>query len=104
MAFMHALELILVLPLISGSLEGAGLTIEILGLFTAPGLGMLAVFFSLIIISGALTSTRQGGEKIGGILAVIFSLLMVVGFSGILPVIGGVLGLAGGIAALISAR
>lgn len=98
--FIFALETILNMQLITSALVKAGLTIELFGLFagileTSLNTGIVLIIFAVDIILGSLLINREGRERMGGILVLIFSLLTLVGFNGFLLFIGSAMGIIG---------
>ena len=104
--FINSLEIVLALPLISSYLSQAGITMNMFGFiqgFLGSDLngGILLLIFSVLVILGSLLIRKQGKEGIGAMLVVIFSLLSLIGFSGFLLFIGAVIGIIGGILGIV---
>ena len=84
------------LVLISGLAAFAGMTYSPIGWYVAGATGYgLAVLFGLIALVGGWWSKKPGKESMGGIIALIFSLLGLLVGGG--WVIGSILGIIGGI-------
>lgn len=104
--FIFGLETVLSLPVLSSLLVGAGLIIAVSGFFealllTSLNSGVVILIFAVVIILGALLLHREGKEKRGGILIIVFSVLSLIGFNGFLLFVGAVLGIIGGILGMI---
>lgn len=103
--FVFALETVLSLQLITSTLVNAGLSINLLGLFAGVlesdvNMGIVLIIFAVDIILGSLLINREGRERMGGILVLVFSVLSLIGFNGSLLIIGSVLGIIGSILAI----
>ena len=92
------------LPLFSADISQGGLSINFLGLFSGFLSGMIGgtvmVVLSALVILSSFFIKRESMERVGSILGIIFSLLLLIGFSGVLFLAGGALGLVGGILAV----
>lgn len=100
--FILGLEVLLALPLVSqlaGPLQLAGLMETFLSGLVK---GVVLLIYGLAAVAGALLSGREGRERAGGAVVLVFSLLVLAGFHGALALAGGILGVLGGVWSLRS--
>lgn len=84
------------------TLFGVNFSTQLIGIFsillqTPLNIGSLALLFGILMIISALVISKEGNEKLGGLVLIIFSVLIVIGFDNIVMFIGGLLGILGSI-------
>ncbi len=100
--FMAGLESVLSFQPITSALAQAGILIEITGflgiLLPDPlAAGAVALLFAILAVTGSFLITNEERRRLGSVAVLVFSLLALLGFSGFLFFLGGVLGIVGSV-------
>lgn len=103
--FIVGLETVLSLPLLSSAFVQMGIAFSILGMFESAlisslNVGVVLLIFAIFMILSSLIIKGGDRQRMGGIIAIVFGILTIVGFNGLLLVVGAVLGIVGGLLGL----